>query len=91
MYYYHTACNVFPIMSFFYIRDSVIIINVCVVFFPVSLSLSPRVSQDECGDWVTSLCPYGDSGCPDNEGDYDVTMPMPMAGTGTGAVYKVWR
>ena len=46
-------------------------------------------SQDECGDWVTTLCPYGESGCPDNKGDYDVTMPMPMAGTGTGAVYKV--
>ncbi len=46
------------------------------------------VSQDECGEWVTALCPYGESGCPDNEGDYDIVMPEPMMGT-SGSNYKV--
>lgn len=45
-------------------------------------------SQDECGEWVTALCPYGEDGCPDNEGDYDVFMPQPMADT-SGSGYKV--
>ena len=49
----------------------------------------PPCSQDECGDWVTSLCPYGKSGCQDNEGDYDVVMPEPVAGAGTDPSYKV--
>lgn len=44
--------------------------------------------QDECGEWVTALCPYGATGCPDNDGDYDVVMPEPMSGTG-GSGYKV--
>ncbi|CAN0591129.1 unnamed protein product, partial [Laminaria digitata] len=43
---------------------------------------------DECGAWVTALCPYGESGCPDNEGDYDIVMPEPMDGT-SGSGYKV--
>ncbi|CAB1114811.1 unnamed protein product [Ectocarpus sp. CCAP 1310/34] len=43
--------------------------------------------EDECGDWVTALCPYGDDGCPDTQGDYDVVMPEPMDGTSSG--YKV--
>ncbi|CAM9205054.1 unnamed protein product [Ectocarpus sp. 12 AP-2014] len=43
--------------------------------------------EDECGDWVTALCPYGDDGCPDTQGDYDVVMPEPMEGTSSG--YKV--
>lgn len=47
-----------------------------------------RHIQDSCGDWVTALCPYGESGCPDNEGDYDVVMPEPMSGT-SGSGYKV--
>ncbi len=42
--------------------------------------------QDECGDWVTTLCPYGEMGCPDNMGDYDIVMPT---GSEAGAVYKV--
>lgn len=37
---------------------------------------------------MTALCPYGATGCPDNEGDYDVVMPEPMYGT-EGAGYKV--
>ncbi|CAM9875861.1 unnamed protein product [Ectocarpus fasciculatus] len=44
--------------------------------------------EDECGQWITSLCPFGKDGCPDNEGDYDVVMPEPMAGT-SGGTYKV--
>lgn len=44
--------------------------------------------QDSCGEWVTALCPYGESGCPDNEGDYDIVMPEPMTGT-SGSGYKV--
>ena len=44
-------------------------------------------AQDECGDWVTALCPYGSTGCPDNDGDYDVVMPEPLMGTSSG--YKV--
>lgn len=40
---------------------------------------------------MTALCPYGETGCPDNEGDYDVVMPEPMMGTGSGKQgrYKV--
>lgn len=37
---------------------------------------------------MTALCPYGESGCPDNEGDYDIVMPEPMSGT-SGSGYKV--
>ena len=37
---------------------------------------------------MTALCPYGETGCPDNEGDYDIVMPEPMSGT-SGAGYKV--
>lgn len=44
--------------------------------------------QDECGEWVTALCPYGEDGCPDNEGDYDIIMPEPMSGISTSG-YKV--
>eukprot|EP00904_Undaria_pinnatifida_P003644 jgi/Undpi1/13280/HiC_scaffold_8.g02942.m1 len=44
--------------------------------------------EDDCGEWVTALCPYGESGCPDNEGDYDIVMPEPMSGT-SGSGYKV--
>lgn len=44
--------------------------------------------QDDCGTWVTALCPYGADGCPDNMGDYDVTMPDPMTGT-SGDSYKI--
>lgn len=44
--------------------------------------------QDECGAWVTALCPYGEIGCPDNEGDYDIVMPEPMSGASTYG-YKV--
>lgn len=46
------------------------------------------VGQDDCGSWVTALCPYGAIGCPDNEGDYDIVMPEPMYGT-SGSGYKV--
>lgn len=58
--------------------------------FPPSLpSLSKsHPAQDECGEWVTALCPYGEEGCPDNEGDYDIIMPEPMSGT-SGSGYKV--
>lgn len=44
--------------------------------------------EDSCGEWVTALCPYGESGCPDNEGDYDIIMPEPMMDT-SGDMYKV--
>lgn len=44
--------------------------------------------QDYCGEWVTALCPYGEDGCPDSEGDYDVVMPEPMEGK-EGHGYKV--
>ncbi len=44
-------------------------------------------TQDECGEWVTALCPYGEDGCPDNEGDYDIVMPEPMGGV-SGSGYK---
>ena len=37
---------------------------------------------------MTALCPYGEEGCPDNEGDYDIVMPEPMMGT-SGSGYKV--
>ena len=37
---------------------------------------------------MTALCPYGESGCPDNEGDFDIIMPEPMTGT-SGSGYKV--
>ncbi|CAM9522242.1 unnamed protein product [Ectocarpus fasciculatus] len=43
--------------------------------------------EDDCGDWVTALCPYGADGCPDSAGDYDIVMPEPMEGTSSG--YKV--
>jgi len=44
--------------------------------------------EDDCGEWVTALCPYGETGCPDNEGDYDIVMPEPMSDA-TGSGYKV--
>ncbi|CAM9338621.1 unnamed protein product [Ectocarpus sp. 12 AP-2014] len=44
--------------------------------------------EDSCGDWVTALCPYGEDGCPDNEGDYDIIMPEPMSGESNSG-YKV--
>lgn len=37
---------------------------------------------------MTALCPYAETGCPDNEGDYDIVMPEPMSGT-SGSGYKV--
>lgn len=37
---------------------------------------------------VTALCPYGETGCPDNEGDYDIVMPEPMDGMSMSG-YKV--
>lgn len=44
--------------------------------------------EDDCGEWVTSLCPYGETGCPDSAGDYDVVMPEPMTSSSyTG--YKI--
>ncbi|CAM9340399.1 unnamed protein product [Pylaiella littoralis] len=45
-------------------------------------------TEDECGEWVTALCPYGDDGCPDNDGDYDIVMPEPMNGK-SGPGYRV--
>lgn len=40
---------------------------------------------------MTALCPYGEDGCPDNEGDYDIVMPEPMLGTsGSGYKVRVW-
>lgn len=49
----------------------------------------PDCREDECGEWVTSLCPYGERGCPDNEGDYDIVMPEPLTAAEPGGVYKV--
>ncbi|CAM9309581.1 unnamed protein product, partial [Hapterophycus canaliculatus] len=45
-------------------------------------------TEDSCGEWVTALCPYGEDGCPDNEGDYDIVMPEPLGGV-SGSGYKV--
>eukprot|EP00752_Nemacystus_decipiens_P013419 g11882.t1 len=45
-------------------------------------------AEGSCGEWVTALCPYGDDGCPDSEGDYDIVMPEPEMGT-SGDMYKV--
>lgn len=36
---------------------------------------------------MTALCDYGDGGCPDTAGNFDVVMPEPMDGSSTG--YKV--
>lgn len=44
--------------------------------------------QEECGEWVTALCPYGENGCPDSEGDHDIVMREPEMGT-SGMMYKV--
>lgn len=44
--------------------------------------------QDDCGEWLTALCPYADTGCPDSKGDYDIVMPEPMDGV-SGSGYKV--
>lgn len=46
-------------------------------------------TQDDCGDYVSALCPYGDQGCPDNEGDYDVVFPEPGHDTSSRARYSV--
>ncbi|CAN0304757.1 unnamed protein product, partial [Ectocarpus sp. 12 AP-2014] len=40
-------------------------------------SYSYSMDEDSCGTWVTSLCPYGERGCPDSTGDYDVVLPEP--------------
>ncbi|CAM9225329.1 unnamed protein product [Ascophyllum nodosum] len=45
-------------------------------------------SEGDCGEWVATLCPYGDFGCPDSAGDYDVVMPEPMTDT-SNTGYKV--
>lgn len=37
---------------------------------------------------MTALCEYGDGGCPDTAGNFDVVMPEPMDGT-TSTGYKV--
>ena len=47
-----------------------------------------RSLKDDCGEWVTSLCPTGESGCPDSQGDYDVLMPAPTSGTSSSG-YKI--
>ena len=44
--------------------------------------------KGDCGEWVATLCPYGDFGCPDSAGDYDVVMPEPMTDT-SNTGYKV--
>ncbi|AAK14577.1 unnamed protein product [Ectocarpus sp. 4 AP-2014] len=38
---------------------------------------SYAMDEDSCGSWVTALCPYGERGCPDSTGDYDVVLPEP--------------
>jgi len=40
-------------------------------------SYSYSMDEDSCGTWVTALCPYGERGCPDSTGDYDVVLPEP--------------
>ena len=60
--------------------------NPFLLFFRVSWSCG--ASQDECGEWVTALCPYGEDGCPDSQGDYDVIMAGPESDT-DGIPYKV--
>lgn len=47
-----------------------------------------RYQKDDCGEWVTALCPYGVGGCPDSDGDYDIVLPQPIMGT-SGTGYKV--
>eukprot|EP00904_Undaria_pinnatifida_P002476 jgi/Undpi1/12229/HiC_scaffold_5.g01905.m1 len=44
--------------------------------------------EDDCGEWVTALCEYGDGGCPDTSGTYGVSMPEPMDDS-SGSGYKV--
>ena len=51
-------------------------------------ALWPPNKQDDCGEWLTALCPYAATGCPDNEGDYDIVMPEPISGV-SGSGYKV--
>eukprot|EP00752_Nemacystus_decipiens_P008618 g7697.t1 len=41
-------------------------------------------TEDSCGDFVSSLCPYAEKGCPDSDGDYDVILPEPVGGSGGG-------
>ncbi|CAN0243689.1 unnamed protein product [Ectocarpus sp. 6 AP-2014] len=38
---------------------------------------SYSMDEDSCGTWATALCPYGESGCLDSTGDYDVVLPEP--------------
>jgi len=42
---------------------------------------SYSMDEDSCGTWVTALCPYGERGCPDSTGDYDVVLPEPENAT----------
>ncbi|CAM9481468.1 unnamed protein product, partial [Laminaria digitata] len=44
--------------------------------------------QDDCGEWVTALCPYGEYGCLDDEGKYDIVIPKPTDPT-LGFGYRV--
>ncbi|CAM9155673.1 unnamed protein product [Ectocarpus sp. 12 AP-2014] len=41
--------------------------------------LSYSLDSAFCGSWVTALCPYGEHGCPDSAGDYDVVLPAPAS------------
>ena len=34
------------------------------------------------------MCPFGEAGCPDSAGDYDVVIPEPMSGTSNSG-YKI--
>ncbi|CAM9225437.1 unnamed protein product [Ascophyllum nodosum] len=43
---------------------------------------------DDCGELVANLCPWGEAGCSDSAGDYDVVMPEPRSGT-SNAGYKI--
>ena len=68
-----------------FLAPSSLLINAFRPIFEFFLSF---LKQDDCGEWVTALCPYGEDGCPDNEGDYDVLMPEPFENT-SGSGYKI--
>eukprot|EP00903_Cladosiphon_okamuranus_P013643 g12707.t1 len=56
--------------------------------FEIDLYKCGSMCEDECGEWVTALCPYGEDGCPDSKGDYDIKIPEPEMVT-SDAMYKV--
>lgn len=52
-------------------------------------SYSVGESEMSCGEWVTALCPYGENGCPDSTGDYDIVFPEPMTVYAKRSRYRI--